>query len=625
MKQKILNYGILVAALLCALCSRVTFDNPIDPQNPNHVADSLMADKNGNGIADYFEIITPVNTDKEKPVITFIGPDTVILKLNDPNFSKIGVTAHDNIDGDLTSSVTWSPEVYTSKCETFVVTYSVSDKAGNTAHRTRVIIIDCEGPVITLKGKTPDTIALNGKYTDPGATAFDNIDSVVSVTPPAAPNTSQVGVDSMVYTSVDKVGNQSRAVRVLVVYKPAVIDSIPPVITLKGSKDTTIQLGNTFVDPGYTAWDNIDSNITNNVVKSGSVNTAQVGIYTITYTVSDKAGNNAAPQIRTVTVKKAGGGADVTPPLIVLKPRIAGRDPSATDTVRVGSGPYIDPGYTATDDFDGKLTDSVVITELYGKALPINTGAPGAYTLKYSVSDKAGNRASVTRDVLVVGVSNDKTPPLIALTPPLKDSVGVGRRYRDPGYSATDDVDLNITNKVQRAFKNSLGAAVDSNSFFTAMGQYSITYTVSDMAGNPATPQSRTVVVFDTTRDTSSLLAKYGLPLPGPLPSISNTTYTIISAEGTGAPAVATIKDFILSWRNVLPPTLDNFALDLTINPYYLDLKPKITQTFSQAQPQFTLKGTGVDKLDGSYYITASATQCVWVSTKGTFAIVFKK
>jgi hypothetical protein len=385
--------------------------------------------------------------------------------------------------------------------------------------------------------------------------------------------------------------------------------------------DTSVKVGNSFVDPGYTASDNVDGNVTANVTVSGSVNTAAVGTYTLTYTVSDRAGNNAVPQTRIVRVLKQGGGPDVTPPVITLKPRIAGRDPTAPDTVKVGSGPYIDPGFVAIDDIDGNVSANVVITELYGKTLPINTSASGAYTLKYTVSDKAGNVASVTRDVFVVGVSNDKTPPVINLTPPIKDSVGVGRRYSDPGYSATDDVDGNITSKVQRAFKNSTGAAVDSNNFFTAMGQYSITYTVSDMAGNQATLQSRTITVFDTTRDTSSLLAKYGVPLGAPLQTINAAYKSAPVVDGKGGPNMSTVTTFTLNW-DLINKGLYQFSLNLTVPPNYINLSP--TQTFSQVQPQFTLTGSGVSGLDGSYYIKADATQCVWVRTNGSFAIIFK-
>jgi len=613
--MKILKSFILSLTAVCMilfLCAKdAVFENPIDPKNPNHAPDSLMGDKNNNGIADYFDKLTPPNTDKTPPVITFYGGDTVIIARNDPNYSKDSVTAHDNIDGNLIAVP--SRDVYTSLCSTYTVTYTVSDKAGNKAQKTRVIIVDCDGPVITLNGQTPDSITVGRTYVDPKATAFDKVSGTANVTLPPAPNTAVEGFDTLKYSAVDKVGNKSVAIRILVVYIPLVTDTIPPVITLKGSKDTTIKLNGAWTEPGYSAWDNLDSNITNKVVVDGSVNTAAVNAYTLTYNVSDKHGNAALTQTRKITVKKSDSTL-VNPPVIRLK----GKSP---DSVKVGTGTYTDPGCTATDDNGNDLTAQVKVTELFGKPLPISLATAAVYNLVYTVSDKAGHQTTATREVDVIGQSTDHTPPTISLLGAPKCTTGVGKRWIDPGYSAYDDVDLVITNKVVRTFKNSAAAVVDSNTFFNTIGQYSVTYTVSDNNGNQATPQKRDIYVKDTTKDTS-LLARYGLPLATALPSVSNITYKTISTDGAGAPSVTTIKDFIFAWRNT--GTLDNFAIDVTVSPYYLDLKGKITQTFSQAQPGFTLTGSGVSGIDGSYYIKADATQCVWGRKDGSFVIIFK-
>ena len=626
-----------VASLLCSLCTQATFDNPIDPKNPAHVADSLMEDKDNNGIADYYDHLTPVVTDKVPPIITFIGGDTVVVPLNDPKgiLAKDSVTARDNVDGVITGSVTTTGgTVFTSQCSTYTITYSVSDKAGNQAQpKTRVIIVDCRGPVITLRGRNPDSIAVGKKYTDPGATALDNIDGVVTVTPPPAANTAKEGVDTLVYSAVDKVGNVSKVPRILVVFTPAVIDSVPPVITLIGSKDTTIIKGATWIEPGYRASDNIDSNITSSVVVTNPLNTNITGTYTISYNVSDKSGNAAATQTRKVTVIKSIVGPDVTPPVITLK----GRNP---DTVKVGPGTYTDPGDTAIDDVDGNVTANVVVTELYNKLLPISTSSAGAYVLVYTVSDKAGNKASATRYVYVVGASNDKTPPLITLANAgVICSVGVGKKFIDPGYSAYDTNDGIITNKVKRDFKNSQGTAVDSATFTGMIGRYTITYSVSDAAGNPATPQNRTVAVVDTTKPPpGNLLQKYSAPLSTPLPTVTTTstssggavTYSTITTDGTGAPNMSSVKSFTFKWRNeTTSQGLDNFSFTYT-NGSYFSLKDNniMTNTFSQANPGLTFTnsgpGSGISGLDGTYYITATAAQCVWVRTDGSFAIVFK-
>jgi alpha-tubulin suppressor-like RCC1 family protein len=73
-----------------------------------------------------------------------------------------------------------------------------------------------------------------------------------------------------------------------------------PVITLIGSNSMEIYKGTTFSDPGATVTDNVDS--ARSITGTGTVNTATVGIYTVTYTATDAAGNLALPVERTVNV-----------------------------------------------------------------------------------------------------------------------------------------------------------------------------------------------------------------------------------------------------------------------------------------------------------------------------------
>lgn len=84
--------------------------------------------------------------------------------------------------------------------------------------------------------------------------------------------------------------------------KAIVIDTIAPVITLSGSASVSVSQGSGYADAGATASDTTDGDITGSIGTSGSVDTATVGSYTITYSVSDTAGNAAEPVVRRVTV-----------------------------------------------------------------------------------------------------------------------------------------------------------------------------------------------------------------------------------------------------------------------------------------------------------------------------------
>ena len=67
-------------------------------------------------------------------------------------------------------------------------------------------------------------------------------------------------------------------------------------------------MGGSYSDPGATASDNIDGNITSSIVTVNPVNTAVVGTYTVTYNVSDAAGNAATQVTRTVYVNPVSSG-----------------------------------------------------------------------------------------------------------------------------------------------------------------------------------------------------------------------------------------------------------------------------------------------------------------------------
>ena len=68
-------------------------------------------------------------------------------------------------------------------------------------------------------------------------------------------------------------------------------DITPPVIILEGSNLVTITVGAMYNDEGATCDDVVDGSIT--PTSSGTVDTSQTGSYTVTYSCTDAAGNNA--------------------------------------------------------------------------------------------------------------------------------------------------------------------------------------------------------------------------------------------------------------------------------------------------------------------------------------------
>ena len=80
-------------------------------------------------------------------------------------------------------------------------------------------------------------------------------------------------------------------------------DGTPPAITLNGASRLTVAQNAAFSDPGATASDAVDGDLTSRIVVTGSVDTAKPAIYTLRYNVSDRAGNAAPEATRTVTVQ----------------------------------------------------------------------------------------------------------------------------------------------------------------------------------------------------------------------------------------------------------------------------------------------------------------------------------
>lgn len=87
-----------------------------------------------------------------------------------------------------------------------------------------------------------------------------------------------------------------------IVISTVIPDTEAPVITLIGDAEITISEGDDFTDPGATANDNVDGDISSSIVVTGTVNNTTIGTYTLDYDVTDAAGNEATTVSRTVIV-----------------------------------------------------------------------------------------------------------------------------------------------------------------------------------------------------------------------------------------------------------------------------------------------------------------------------------
>lgn len=85
--------------------------------------------------------------------------------------------------------------------------------------------------------------------------------------------------------------------------KVVVKDISSPKIELVGSNPYSLAIGEEYVEPGFSATDNVDGDLTKNVKVNSNVDSSKKGKYKVTYTVKDKS-NNQRKVTRTVVVDK---------------------------------------------------------------------------------------------------------------------------------------------------------------------------------------------------------------------------------------------------------------------------------------------------------------------------------
>jgi hypothetical protein len=399
------------------------------------------------------EVVVPKDT--TRPSITLIGASSITLEVGSA-YNDLGATVTDNVDSGLSANITGV--VNTGVIGTYTITYSASDRAGNTATpRTRTIrVVDTTRPTITINGSSSITLEQGQTYVEQGATIKDNYDQNLTARITGSINTNTVGTYTITYNATDSSNNSAIPVtRTIQVVAKEVVDTIPPVITLNGSSSINHNVGTTFTDPAATALDNKDGAI--NVSVTGSVNTAVLGSYTIRYRATDQAGNSSEI-IRYINV------VDTTPPVITL-------NGASTITLEVGSV-FTDPGSTVNDNYSTNLTASVTGS--------VNRNLIGTYTLTYSASDSSGNNATQrTRTVNVV----DTTRPVITLNGAASITVTEGETFTDPGVTVTD----NYTQNIQASVTGAVNTSVP--------GTYTLTYNAVDSSNNQAVAVTRSIIV----------------------------------------------------------------------------------------------------------------------------------
>lgn len=153
--------------------------------------------------------------------------------------------------------------------------------------------------LIPFLAQADTIIEVGSVYIDATATAADACegDLTAAIQTVNNVNANVLGTYSVVYEVSDSSGNTAQATRTV-----HVVDTTRPVIILAGDNPLQIDEGAEYTDPGAAAFDNYDGNLSAQIAVGGTVDSSEVGIYTLTYNVSDGSGNAAAQVTRTVEV-----------------------------------------------------------------------------------------------------------------------------------------------------------------------------------------------------------------------------------------------------------------------------------------------------------------------------------
>ena len=319
--------------------------------------------------------------DIDAPVVKLNWKDTVLLEVNN-SYIDSGITYHDNY-GDTNVKIVKGSNLDTSIVGTYVISYFLSDKAGNKSSIERVVkVIDTIAPqIVFLKGDTVNTEVLEA-YVDKDVQIKDNYDTSFVVSKSGTFNflnniPDTLGYFTRLYKVSDHSGNADSAMHII-----HVVDTHAPVITFK-SDTVKLEVYDTYSDTDVHIKDNFDkAPVLSNHGNLKSYKTDSVGMFVLWYKGTDASGNSDS-MFRIINV------VDEIAPSISL----VGADSvflSTLDSVK-----YLDSGYLARDNYD-KHPKVDTISNFNG------TQMAGTFNITYTARDQSNNKsASVSRIITV--------------------------------------------------------------------------------------------------------------------------------------------------------------------------------------------------------------------------------
>ena len=226
------------------------------------------------------------------PKLSLLGDKVVKVEYGE-KYKEPGYKAS-YLGKDLTEKVWIEGKVDESKLGTYVLKYKVRKNKITATKERKVEIVDTVKPELTLTGGTEKKLCPKEEYKEEGFTATDNYDG--ELTEKVTTNVTDEKID---YVVSDSSGNKATATRTFIRE-----DTEGPVITLKGDGTIYVVVNSKYNEPGYTAKDKCEGDLTSSVKVTGTVNTGTIGTYKLTYTAADSL-NNTTTKTRNVVVQNS--------------------------------------------------------------------------------------------------------------------------------------------------------------------------------------------------------------------------------------------------------------------------------------------------------------------------------
>lgn len=294
--------------------------NTNEPQSHGHINYKVNSKNNipGNAIIKntafiYFDFEKPVvtNTTQNKytpfPKLNLIGAPIVLTKTC-VNYADSGALANDEVDGNLTSKIVVLGKVITNKIQSDTLKYTVTNSNGLKASVIRIVKKqDATSPEIRRNNyKIVNNMNIKVHVLSNFTDSVNTWDSCL-VAPPLTMvpvfngpvNTSTIGMYPIQYFTHDTSGNYSNQNGYTINY--LVNDYIAPTIQLNTTDTVYIKVNTPYTSVTPSISDNYWPSNGISILKSGTVNSNQIGVYKEVFTATDNSGNKSS-KTRTVIV-----------------------------------------------------------------------------------------------------------------------------------------------------------------------------------------------------------------------------------------------------------------------------------------------------------------------------------